>query len=78
MLPTTRERQPIRIQVRRVLQGELGRLLGAVGAFELGDIAATLSSSAPTLPHVSAGLVCAGRAPRERNEDECSDQSAED
>lgn len=41
-LPTTRERQPIRIQVRPVLQGELGRLLGAVGAFELGNIAATL------------------------------------
>ena len=41
-LPKTRERQPIRIQVRPVLQGELGRLLGAVGAFELGNIAATL------------------------------------
>jgi MFS family permease len=41
-LPMTRERQPIRIQVRPVLQGELGRLLGAVGAFELGNIAATL------------------------------------
>jgi len=41
-LPRTRERQPIRIQVRPVLQGELGRLLGAVGAFELGNIAATL------------------------------------
>jgi MFS family permease len=41
-LPRTRERQPIRIQVRPVLQGKLGRLLGAVGAFELGNIAATL------------------------------------
>ncbi|MEA2220882.1 MAG: hypothetical protein QOJ35_3508 [Solirubrobacteraceae bacterium] len=41
-LPTTRERRPIRIQVRPVLRGELGRLLGAVGAFELGNIAATL------------------------------------
>lgn len=41
-LPKTRERQPIRIQVLPVLQGELGRLLGAVGAFELGNIAATL------------------------------------
>jgi MFS family permease len=41
-LPQVRERQPIRIQVRPVLRGELGRLLGAVGAFELGNIAATL------------------------------------
>jgi MFS family permease len=41
-LPQTRERQPIRIQVRPVLQGDLGRLLGAIGAFELGNIAATL------------------------------------
>ncbi|MDX6677002.1 MAG: hypothetical protein QOE31_1054 [Solirubrobacteraceae bacterium] len=43
-LPRTRERAPIRIQVRPVLQGELGRLLGAVGAFELGNVAATLVS----------------------------------
>jgi len=41
-LPRVRERTPIRIQVRPVLRGELGRLLGAVGAFELGNIAATL------------------------------------
>jgi MFS family permease len=41
-LPRIKQRQPIRIQVRPVLQGELGRLLGAVGAFELGNIAATL------------------------------------
>ncbi len=41
-LPQIRDRQPIRIQVRPVLRGELGRLLGAVGAFELGNIAATL------------------------------------
>jgi MFS family permease len=41
-LPQTRERQPIRIQVRPVLRGELGQLLGAIGAFELGNIAATL------------------------------------
>jgi hypothetical protein len=39
--PQYRERQPIRIKVRHVLHGELGRL-GAVGAFELGNIAATL------------------------------------
>ena len=41
-LPRIAQRQPIRIQVRPVLRGELGRLLGAVGAFELGNIAATL------------------------------------
>ncbi len=41
-LPTTRERQPIRMHVRPLLHGQLGRLLGAVCAFELGNIAATL------------------------------------
>jgi MFS family permease len=41
-LPHTKERQPIRIQVRPVLCGDLGRLLRAIGAFELGNIAATL------------------------------------
>jgi MFS family permease len=39
---TTRERQPIRIVVRPVLRGRLGRLMVAVGAFELGNVAATL------------------------------------
>ena len=41
-LPTTGERQPIRIQLRPVLHGDLGRLIGAVAAFEMGNIAATL------------------------------------
>jgi MFS family permease len=41
-LPRINERQPIRIHVRPVLRGDLGRLLGAIGAFELGNIAATL------------------------------------
>lgn len=41
-LPKVEQRQPIRIQVRPVLRGDLGRLLGAIGAFELGNIAATL------------------------------------
>lgn len=41
-LPKTRDRRPIRFHVRPVLRGELGRLLGAVGAFELGNIAATM------------------------------------
>jgi MFS family permease len=40
--PRTRERTRLRLQVRPVLRGELGRLLMAVGAFELGNLAATL------------------------------------
>jgi MFS family permease len=39
---TTRERQPIRIRIRPVMQGRLGRLMVAVGAFEFGNVAATL------------------------------------
>jgi MFS family permease len=37
-----RGRQPIRIKIGPVLHGELGRLLGAISVFELGNIAATL------------------------------------
>lgn len=37
-----RERQHIRLRVRPVLQGKLGRLMVAVGAFELGNAATTL------------------------------------
>jgi MFS family permease len=37
-----RERRPIRMRVRPVLRGELGRLMVSVGAFELGNVAATL------------------------------------
>ena len=37
-----RERQPIRLRLRPVLGGRLGRLLGGVSAFELGNVAATL------------------------------------
>jgi MFS family permease len=36
------ERPPLRLRIRPVLQGELGRLLLAVSAFELGNAAATL------------------------------------
>src|SRR4029450_12143929 len=36
------ERSPLRIRIRPVLHGRLGRLLGAVTAFELGNVAATL------------------------------------
>ena len=39
---TVREHQPLRLQVRPVLQGRLGRLLVGVGIFEIGHIAATL------------------------------------
>lgn len=37
-----RERVPLRIQVRPVLRGDLGRLMGAITAFEAGNVAATL------------------------------------
>jgi MFS family permease len=37
-----RERQPIRLRVRPLLRGRLGRLLAAAGAFECGNLAATL------------------------------------
>jgi MFS family permease len=37
-----RERQPLRIRVRPVLQGGLGRLLYGISAFEVGNAAATL------------------------------------
>lgn len=39
---TQRERQPIRIRVKPVLHGPLGRLLAGIGAFELSNAAATL------------------------------------
>ena len=37
-----RERRPLRIRIRPVLQGPLGRLFYGIGAFELGNAAATL------------------------------------
>ncbi|MFG2056906.1 MFS transporter [Micromonospora sp. NPDC048930] len=37
-----RPRVPLRIRVRPVLRGDLGRLLAAVAAFEVGNVAATL------------------------------------
>jgi MFS family permease len=37
-----RDRVPLRIRVRPVLGGQLGRLLGAIAAFEIGNVAATL------------------------------------
>lgn len=37
-----RERQPIRLQIRPVIRAGLGRLVLAVSAFELGNVAATL------------------------------------
>jgi MFS family permease len=40
--PATHEREPIRFRVRPVLAAGLGRLLAAVGAFEVGNVAATL------------------------------------
>lgn len=40
--PRGRERQPIRLRIRPVMKGQLGRLLGAISIFEVGNIAATL------------------------------------
>ncbi|MFJ9948370.1 MFS transporter [Kitasatospora sp. NPDC091207] len=40
--PTGRDKVPLRIRVRPLLKGELGRLLGACAAFEVGNVAATL------------------------------------
>lgn len=40
--PTSRERQPIRLKLRPVLRGRLGRLMVGVSTFELGNVAATL------------------------------------
>ena len=37
-----RKRQPIRLRVRPVLRGQLGRVLLGAGAFEIGNVAATL------------------------------------
>jgi MFS family permease len=39
---SVREHRPIRIRLRPVMQGRLGRLMVAVGAFEIGNVAATL------------------------------------
>ncbi|HSC92196.1 MAG TPA: MFS transporter [Gaiellaceae bacterium] len=41
-LPAAQERRPLRLHLRPVLRGRLGRILLAVGAFELGNVAATL------------------------------------
>lgn len=40
--PRVQDRKPLRIRVRPVLHGQLGRLMVGIGAFELGNIAATL------------------------------------
>ncbi len=40
--PTERVRQPLRIRVRPVLHGRLGRFMTGVACFELGNVAATL------------------------------------
>lgn len=40
--PQRREHQPIRLRIRPVLQGRLGRLMGGIAAFELANVAATL------------------------------------
>ena len=40
--PEEQKRQPIRLRIRPVMKGHLGRLLGAISIFEVGNIAATL------------------------------------
>ena len=40
--PAERERRPLRLHLRPVLRGRLGRLLAGVSVFELGNVAATL------------------------------------
>jgi MFS family permease len=40
--PRRQERRPLRVRVRPVLRGQLGRLMVGIGAFEVGNIAATL------------------------------------
>lgn len=40
--PTVREHRPIRLRIRPLMHGSLGRLLAAAAAFELGNLAATL------------------------------------
>ncbi|MFD8382380.1 MFS transporter [Streptomyces sp. NPDC059679] len=40
--PTGRDKVPLKIRIRPVLKGDLGRLLAAVAAFEVGNVAATL------------------------------------
>ena len=40
--PTEHERRPLRVQVRPVLQGDLGRIFLGISAFEAGNVAVTL------------------------------------
>lgn len=40
--PTSRDKVPLKIRIRPVLSGDLGRLMLAVAAFEVGNVAATL------------------------------------
>ncbi|WP_203688228.1 MFS transporter [Catellatospora coxensis] len=40
--PAPAERTPLRIRIRPVLRGDLGRLMAAITAFEVGNVAATL------------------------------------
>jgi Major Facilitator Superfamily len=45
--PDRRDRQPIRLRVRPVLQGQLGRLMTGITVFEVGNCAATLITVPP-------------------------------
>jgi sugar phosphate permease len=76
--PRRREREPIRLKVKPVLQGGLGRLFVGISAFELGNCAATLmilratellepghgSNVSATVTSVAAGHASDRRTPR--------------
>ncbi|MFJ8637388.1 MFS transporter [Streptomyces sp. NPDC093568] len=40
--PTSRDKIPLKIRIRPVLEGDLGKLMASVAAFEVGNVAATL------------------------------------
>ncbi|WP_206061272.1 MFS transporter [Nonomuraea basaltis] len=40
--PRQRDKVPLRIRIRPILRGDLGKILGAITAFEVGNVAATL------------------------------------
>ena len=72
--PTSRDRVPIRIRLRPVLRGQLGRLMLGISAFEAGNIAATLlilrATELLTPAHGAAAAgIALGLAPLQRRSD---------
>ena len=64
--PKERERQPIRLQVRPVMQGELGRLLGAVSRVRARQHRGDAADPARHRPARTGPLADDGRAARDR------------